>query len=84
MINTTFAGMAFATLTAIVGMVGISVSMIGYGIRPTNKVQRILFLVSGLLLIDPGLMTDAAGAILLVALFGWQKMQNKNDAAKQA
>jgi len=84
LINTTFAGMAFATLTAIVGMVGISVSMIGYGIRPTNKVQRILFLVSGLLLIDPGLMTDAAGAILLVALFGWQKMQNKNDAAKQA
>ena len=28
LINTTFAGMAFATLTAIVGMVGISVSMI--------------------------------------------------------
>ncbi|MHC1714044.1 MAG: TRAP transporter permease [Acidaminococcaceae bacterium] len=84
LINTTFAGMAFATLTAIVGMVGISVSMIGYGIRPTNKLQRILFLVSGLLLIDPGLMTDAAGAILLVALFGWQKMQNKSDAAKQA
>ena len=84
LINTTFAGMAWSTCTAIVGMVGISVSMIGYGIRPTNKLQRILFFVAGLLLVDPGALTDAIGAVLLVALFGWQKMQNKTDAAKQA
>ena len=76
LINTTFAGMAWSTCTAIVGMVGISVSMIGYGIRPTNKLQRILFFVAGLLLVDPGALTDAIGAVLLVALFGWQKMQN--------
>lgn len=84
LINTTFAGMAWSTCTAIVGMVGISVSMIGYGIRPTNKLQRILFFVAGLLLVDPGALTDAIGAVLLVALFGWQKMQNRSDAAKQA
>ncbi|MHC1718770.1 MAG: TRAP transporter permease [Acidaminococcaceae bacterium] len=84
LINTTFAGMAWSTCTAIVGMVGISVSMIGYGIRPTNMLQRILFFVAGLMLVDPGALTDAIGAVMLVALFGWQKMQNKSDAAKQA
>lgn len=83
LINTTFAGMAWSTFTAIVGMVGISVSMIGYGIRPTNKLQRILFFAAGLLLVDPGAFTDAVGAALLVALFGWQKMQNKSEASKQ-
>ncbi|MGL5205972.1 MAG: TRAP transporter permease [Acidaminococcaceae bacterium] len=84
LINTTFAGMAWSTFTAIVGMVGISVSMIGYGIRPTSKLQRILFFGAGLMLVDPGALTDALGAALLVTLFGWQKIQNKRDAAKQA
>ena len=84
LINTTFAGVAFSTVTAIIGMVGISVAMIGYGVRPTNKIQRVLFFVAGLLLVDPGTLTDIIGGVMLVALFGWQKMQNKNDAAKQA
>lgn len=83
LINTTFTGMLWSTFTAIVGMVGISVAMIGYGIRPTNKLQRILFFVAGLMLVDPGTLTDIIGAVMLVALFGWQKMQNKTDAAKQ-
>ncbi len=84
LINTTFAGVAFSTVTAIIGMVGISVAMIGYGVRPTNKIQRVLFFVAGLLLVDPGTLTDIIGGVMLVALFGWQKMQNKSDAAKQA
>ena len=84
LINTTFSGVAWSTLTAIVGMVGISVAMIGYGIRHTNILQRILFFVAGLMLVDPGTLTDIIGAAMLVALFGWQKMQNKRDAAKQA
>ena len=84
LINTTFAGMAWSTFTAIVGMVGISVAMIGYGIRPTNKLQRVLFFIAGLMLVDPGALTDVIGGVMLVALFGWQKMQNKSDAAKQA
>ncbi len=83
LINTTFTGMLWSTFTAIVGMVGISVAMIGYGIRRTNKLQRILFFVAGLMLVDPGTLTDIIGAVMLVALFGWQKMQNKTDAAKQ-
>ena len=58
--------------------------MIGYGVRPTNKIQRVLFFVAGLLLVDPGTLTDIIGGVMLVALFGWQKMQNKSDAAKQA
>lgn len=79
LINTTFGGMVFSIVTAIIGMVGISVAMIGYGLRKTNPIQRILFLVGGLLLIDPGTMTDIIGAVILVAMFSWQKIQNKKD-----
>ena len=82
MINANGAAILQAMLTALVGMWGLSVSLIGYCIRPCNMLQRILFFFGGLLLVDPGVTTDLIGAAILAALYMWQKMQNKADAKK--
>lgn len=42
-------------------MAGVSAAMIGYLAAKTNMFERLLLLAGGLMLIDPRLMTDAAG-----------------------
>jgi TRAP-type uncharacterized transport system fused permease subunit len=64
-------------ITAICGMWGVSVSMIGFCTTLLNPIQRLLFFIGGILLIDPGTMTDIIGIVILVATYFWQK-QNKN------
>ena len=82
MINANGAAILQAMLTALVGMWGLSVSLIGYCLRTCNMVQRILFFIGGLLLVDPGVTTDLIGAAIIIAMYLWQKMQNKADASK--
>jgi len=62
-------------VTAAGGMFGIGAAMIGFCLAPMNWLERAVFAVGGLLLIDPGLATDAVGlAMLGVGLFfQWRK-----------
>jgi len=56
-------------VTAFGGMFGIGAAMIGFCVAPMNWFERILFGIAGLMLIDPGLLTDIIGvAILAVGL----------------
>ena len=55
-------------VTSIIGMLGISVAMTGWMSAKVSVVQRILFLVSGLLLIYPGMVTDIAGIGMIAGL----------------
>ncbi len=80
MINGTASGILVATVTALIGMWGISIAMIGYCIKNTNLVQRILFFFGGLLLIDPGTMTDVIGIAILAGAYAWQKFEIKREA----
>lgn len=77
MINGTVLTITVATITALIGMWGVSVSMIGYCIKETNTIQRILFFFGGILLIDPGLATDAVGCVILMLTYFWQVMEKK-------
>ena len=79
MINGTAGGILVATVTALIGMWGISIAMIGYCIKNTNLLQRILFFFGGLLLIDPGTMTDIIGVAILAAAYAWQKFELKRN-----
>jgi TRAP transporter 4TM/12TM fusion protein len=83
MINATASNIAYATFTALIGMWGVSIAMTGYCIRKTTAIQRLLFFLGGLMLIDPGVQTDIAGIIVLAATYYWQVMQNKSDAKKE-
>lgn len=82
MVNATPATLLWSTSTALFGMVGLSAAMIGYFLAPVSMPMRVLFFGGGLLLIDPGLYTDAIGAGVLIALMAFQYFKARK--AKEA
>ncbi|OPY87225.1 MAG: DctM-like transporter [Smithella sp. PtaU1.Bin162] len=54
-----------AMASALVGVVALSASGIGFFIKEANIIERILLLVAALCLIKPGIYTDVAGIALL-------------------
>lgn len=68
MIDVTAVGLIQPLITAVIGMWGLSVSLIGYFYAPINVVNRVLFFVGGLCMIDPGSLTDIIGIVLLSIL----------------
>ncbi len=63
------AGTLFITVTsAIVGMVALSASLIGYLADDLTPIFRILLFTSGLLMIKPGVITDLAGSVMFIAI----------------
>ncbi len=80
LIGTTPLGLTQNLITASCGMFGVGAAMIGYCLIPMSWWERILFIIGGLMLIDPGTLTDIIGiAILAVGLFiQWRKSSAKN------
>lgn len=72
-------------VTSVLGMVGIGAAMEGYFLTHANKLERVAFLIGGLLLVDPGAMTDIIGLVILAGLFVFQKAKSRKhnlEAAK--
>lgn len=65
-------GLILALLTAIVGMVALSSSLIGFLAAPLKIFQRVILFAGGLLMIKPGLVTDIAGLTILAAILFMQ------------
>jgi TRAP-type uncharacterized transport system fused permease subunit len=84
LIGTTPFTLAQNLITACCGMFGVGAAMIGYCLAPMRWWERIGFGVAGLMLIDPGTLTDIIGiAILAVGLiYQWHKSKSVT-AAKQ-
>ena len=64
-------------VTSIFGMLGIAAALEGYFTRHAHLLQRILFLAGGLLLIEPSLVTDIIGVIIIIIPILWQNLENK-------
>lgn len=77
MIDATPGALIWATGTALVGMIGLSGAMIGYLIAPIHPIMRILFFVGGLMMVDPGSITDLAGAAILIVCMVLQYYKKK-------
>lgn len=73
-INATLGEVAFTTVTALIGMVGISAAMIGQFYDRLNWGFRIVLFAAGLCLIDPRPLTDIIGAAVMAAIFAVQYM----------
>jgi TRAP transporter 4TM/12TM fusion protein len=73
MINATFMTVMISMITAICGMWGLSLAMIGFCQHVLTIPQRIVFFLGGLCLIVPGTYTDLAGVAILLVAFLWQK-----------
>jgi TRAP transporter 4TM/12TM fusion protein len=71
-IDTTWYAMLQTLVTSCTGMTAIGAAMIGYFVAPMNWIERILFVIGGLLLVDPGTITDIMGLGLLALCVAYQ------------
>jgi TRAP transporter 4TM/12TM fusion protein len=71
-IGTTWYGMIQTLITSCAGMTAIGAAMIGFFVAPMNWFERILFVIGGLLLVDPGTVTDIMGIVLLTGCVAYQ------------
>lgn len=83
MINATTLTIAYSALTAIIGMWGVSMAMIGFCQNALNSLQRVLFMAGGICMIIPGHITDIIGVVFLIAAFMWQRTNKIKGAIKQ-
>ena len=83
MINATAFTITYSALTAIIGMWGVSMAMIGFCQNLLNLPQRLAFLVGGVCMIIPGTLTDGIGIALIIATFFWQKTNKIKGAIEQ-
>lgn len=79
LIGSTPAGIVQILITSICGMTAVGASMIGYLLTNMSIMERIVFFAGGLMLIDPGTITDIAGLVIL-ALGGFIQLRRKKAA----
>ncbi len=84
MIDATAFGLVFSTVTAILGMVGVSSAMIGYLADHSKPIERVILFVGGILMIIPGVETDIPGMIILVAIMLLQRKRRTSREAAAA
>lgn len=82
MIDTTILEVSFILATAIIGMIGIGAGMIGFWYVKLKGYERFLAVISGLMLIYPGLATDGIGLAIFIALLLVQMKRRKEDGPK--
>jgi TRAP-type uncharacterized transport system fused permease subunit len=71
----TLSALLWVSLSATAGVIALSAALIGYFRCPTTHLERAALAAGALLLIVPGHVTDAIGAVLVVmiyALQGWR------------
>jgi TRAP transporter 4TM/12TM fusion protein len=75
---------AQALATGSVGVVALAAGLEGYFLRVATRLERGLFLVAALLLIDPRLVTDVLGLALLGAALLGQKLRRADPVVARA
>ena len=63
-----------AVVSGSIGVIALAAALEGYFLRVATWFERALFLVAALLLIDPNLVTDAIGIVLLAIVLVMQKL----------
>ena len=78
-IDTTAGEVILICITSFVGMFGVAAGLEGYMIRNAAWWQRVLCIVGGLMLIYPGIVTDAIGFALVALVAVIQYAANRHD-----
>ena len=71
-------------VTAVLGVVCLSAGLAGYLLAPLPLWQRLPLLAAAIVLIKPGLTTDAIGIAILATVVGLNVMINRRAAADTA
>ncbi len=82
LIDTTFVEASVVIVTAVIGVFALGVGVEGYLFRVTNLITRLLFFVSALALIIPGIETDIIGIALFAGLCFIEKKAVKSLDSK--
>ncbi|MBP2628656.1 MAG: C4-dicarboxylate transporter, partial [Firmicutes bacterium] len=69
MVNATPAEVVMSAISAVTGMFGLGVAMIGYWYADVHWFVRIISFAAGLMLIEPGLLTSVIGIVLLIGIY---------------
>lgn len=65
LVNVTGLEIVKALITALIGMVGLAGGLSGYLVGPVKWWERIVLIVGGVMLVDPGTLTDIIGIVLV-------------------
>jgi TRAP transporter 4TM/12TM fusion protein len=84
MIDTTFLGVVWVVITSLLGMIAIGAGIIGYWMRRTHWVERILAGAAGLLLIYPEGYSDMIGLFMFAVLLVLQYVIKRDDFTPKA
>lgn len=68
-----------ATITAIIGIIGIACAVEGWFISSCNWIERVILFVGSIVMVAPGLLTDFAGIIILGSMYVYQKYLKKGS-----
>lgn len=69
-----------AIVTALIGMIGLASGSTGFFKTSCQIWERVLLIVGGLMLIDPGTLTDIAGIGIILLIYFIQKAREKRTA----
>ena len=69
----------FSVVTAVIGMVAVSSSMIGYFVRNSMIWERLVLFVAGIMLILPEITTAIIGIVLIVAIWFIQNRRTDDE-----
>lgn len=65
-------------ISSSIGVVALSAGLMGWFLKEATWIERLLLVAGALLLIKPGLYTDAVGLILLIIVFLLQKFRHRS------
>ena len=80
MVDATPLALVSVTLSALLGMIGISSALCGFLADHCRPYERILLIIAGLLMIKPGGITDLVGLVLFVVILVMQYRRAKEAA----
>ena len=72
MIDTNVGEVIRIVITSFIGIFGVAAGLEGYLKTKMNVLQRVIFVVSGLMLIFPSWLTDIVGIVLIAGVIVWQ------------
>ncbi|MCW1929204.1 TRAP transporter permease [Bhargavaea beijingensis] len=78
-VDATFVGISIAILTALIGMAGVSSGLVGYFVSHSNWLERVTLIVGGLCLIDPTMITNIVGVLLIAAVWAIQRKKESEN-----
>ena len=81
LIDTSVFSVILIVITSLIGIFGVAAAMNGYLFRMMSWPARIVICAAGLMMMDPTVVTDIVGIVLLAAVVAWQYVGAKRQAA---